>query len=97
MAPNMGAGGSYPQAISDPGEEEAAKGKQQRNEENEENLRFLGEWQGSETSPIVRCAWADENTEEENKQEEGREESGAEETGETRQMRLADCEDDEEK
>ena len=72
MAPNMEAGGSHPQAMPDPGEDEMAKGEQQRNEEKEEILRLLGEWQESVTSPIVLWAWADENTEEESKQEEAR-------------------------
>ena len=45
---------------------------------------------GSETSPIVRWAWADEKTEEESTQEELREESGEEEMGETRGMRWAE-------
>ena len=58
----MSAGGSHPQAMSHPGDEEVAKGEQQRNEEKEEILRLLGEWQKRETSPIVGCAWADGNT-----------------------------------
>ena len=37
MAPNMGAGGSHPQATSDPGEGEMAEG----NEEKEEILKLL--------------------------------------------------------
>ena len=41
MAPNMGAGGSQPQATSDLGEEEAAQGEQKRSEEKEEILRLL--------------------------------------------------------
>ena len=69
MAPNMAAGGSHPHAMSNPGEGEAAEGEQQRNEEKEEILRLLGEWQEREMSSIVRWAWADENTEEESKQE----------------------------
>ena len=60
MAPNMGAGGSHPQAMSDPGKERATEAEPQRNEEKEEILRLLGEWQERETSPIVRWAWADE-------------------------------------
>ena len=72
-----------------------AKGEQQRNEEKEEILRLLGEWQESVTSPIVLWAWTEENTEEESKQEEARGESSEEEKGETRGMRWADCEDDE--
>ena len=94
MAPNMGAGGSHSQAMSDPGEEEVAKGEQQRNEEKKEILRLLGEWQERETSPIVRWASANENTEEERNQDDVREESGEEEKEETRGMRWADCEDD---
>ena len=45
VAPNMGAGGSHPQAISDlaenQGEEEATEGEQQCNKEKEEILRLL--------------------------------------------------------
>ena len=89
MAPNMGAGGSHPQATSDPGEEQAAEGEQQRNEEKEEILKLLKGWQEKETSPIMRWAWADESTEEESNQENG------EEKKETRGMSWADCEDDE--
>ena len=70
MAPNMGAGGSHPQATSDPGEGEMAEG----NEEKEEILKLLRGWQEEETSPIVRWALADECTEEESNQEEVREE-----------------------
>ena len=95
VAPNMGAGGSHPQATSDPGEGEMAEGKQQRNEEKEEILKLLRGWQEKETSPIMRWAWADESTEEESNLEEVREESGEEEKKETRGMRWADCEDDE--
>ena len=73
MAPNMGAGGSHPQATSDPGEEQAAEGEQQRNEEKEEILRLLRGWQEKETSPIMRWAWADESTEEEESNQEERE------------------------
>ena len=91
MAPNMGTGGSLPQATSDPGEREMAEG----NEEKEEILKLLRGWQEEETSPIVRWALADENTEGESNQEEVREESGEEEKKETRGMRLTDCEDDE--
>ena len=86
MAPNMGAGGSHPQATSDPGEREMAEG----NEEMEEILKLLRGWQEEETSPIVRWALAEESTEEESNQE-----SGEEEKKETRGMRWADCEDDE--
>ena len=74
-----------PQAVSDPGEEEAAEGEQHRNKEKEEILRLLGEWQERETSPIVRWAWADENREAESTEEE--EEKG--ESGEE-EMRWAD-------
>ena len=94
MAPNMGAGGSHPQAMSDLGETEMAEGEQQRNEEKEEILKLLRGWQEKETSPIVRWALADESAEEEINQEEVREGSG-EEKKETRGMRWADCEDDE--
>ena len=45
-------------------------------------------------SPIVRWAWADENTEEENAEEQERGESG-EEKKEIPGMRWADCEDGE--
>ena len=89
MAPNMEAGGSHPQATSDPGEEQAAEGEQQRNEEKEEILKLLKGWQEKETSPIMRWAWADESTEEESNQENG------EEKKETRGMSWADCEDHE--
>ena len=85
MAPNMGAGGSHPQAMSDPGEEEVAQGEQHCNEEKEEILRLLREWQEKETSPIVRWALTNESTEEESNQEK------------TQRTRWADCEDDEEK
>ena len=91
MAPNMGAGGSHPQATSDLGEGEMAEG----NEEKEEILKLLRGWQEKETSPIVRWALADESTEEERNQEEVREESGEEEKKETRGMRWADCEESE--
>ena len=74
MAPNMEAGGSHPQAMSDPGEGEMAEGERQRNEEKEEILKLLRGWQERETSPIVRWAWVDESTEEESNQEEVREE-----------------------
>ena len=94
MAPNMGAGGSHPQATSDPGEGEMAEGEQQCNEEKEEILKLLRGWQEKETSPIVRWALADESAEEEINQEEVREGSG-EEKKETRGMRWADCEDNE--
>ena len=89
MAPNMGAGGSHPQATSDPGEEQAAEGEQQRNEEKEEILKLLRGWQEKETSPIMRWAWVDESTEDESNQENG------EEKKETRGMSWADCEDHE--
>ena len=49
------------------------EGEQQRNEEKEEILRLLGEWQERETSPIVRWAWADEIRETENTEEQERE------------------------
>ena len=75
MAPHMGAGGSHPQATSDPGEGEMTEG----NEEKEEILKLLRGWQEKETNPIVRWALADESTEEESNQEEVREESGEEE------------------
>ena len=88
MAPNMGAGGSHPQAMSDSGEGEMAEGEQQCNEEKEEILKLLRGWQERETSPIVRWAWADESTEEESNKEEVR----REEKTETRWMRWADCE-----
>ena len=74
MAPNMEAGGSHPQAMSDPGEGEMSEGEQQRNEEKEEILKLLRGWQEKETSPIMRWAWADESTEEESNLEEVREE-----------------------
>ena len=85
MAPNMGAGGSHPQATSDPGEGEMAEG----NEEKEEILKLLRGWEEKKTSPIVRWALADESTEEESNQENG------EEKKETQGMKWADCEDDE--
>ena len=66
----MEAGGSHPQAMSDPGEGEMTEGEQQRNEEKEEILKLLRGWQERETSPVVRWAWADESTEEESNQEE---------------------------
>ena len=68
MAPNMGAGGSHPQAMLDPGKGEMAEGEQQRIEEKEEILKLLRGWQERKTSPIVRWAWTDENTEEESNQ-----------------------------
>ena len=78
MVPNMGAGGSHHQAMSDPGKERATDGEQERDEEKEDILRLLGEWQERETSPIVRWAWADESTEEESNEEEAREGRGEE-------------------
>ena len=78
MAPNMLAGGSHPQAMSDLGETEMAEGEQERNEEKEEILKLLRGWQEKETSPIVRWALADESAEEEINQEEVREGSGEE-------------------
>ena len=78
VAPNMGAGGSHPQAMPDPaeneGEEEAADCEQQRNEEKEEIQRLLRGWRTRETSPIVRWAWADYIDEEHERQEEPEEE-----------------------
>ena len=96
MAPNMRAGGSHPQAMSDPEEGEMAEGGQQCNGKKEEILKLLRRWQEKETSPIVRWAWADESTEEESNQEKVREERG-EEKQKTLRMRWADCEDGEEK
>ena len=68
MAPNMGAGGSHPEAMLDPEEGEMAEGEQQCNEEKEDILKLLRGWQERETSPIVRWAWADESTEEQSNQ-----------------------------
>ena len=56
VAPNMGVGGSYSQAISDPEEEKSTEGELQRkegqhSEEKEEILRLLRRWRRSETSP----------------------------------------------
>ena len=76
----MEAGGSHPQATSDPGEGEMAEG----NEEKEGILKLLRGWDEKKTSPIVRWALADESTEEESNQENG------EEKKETRGMRWAD-------
>ena len=59
------------------------------NEEKEEILKLLRGWEEKETSPIVKRAVADESTEEESNQENG------EEKKETREMKWADCEDDE--
>ena len=42
------------------GRKRLTEDEQQRNEEKEEILRLLGEWQERETSPIVKWAWADE-------------------------------------
>ena len=56
-------------------EEEAAGGEQQCNEEKEEILRLLKGWRTSETSTIVRWAWADDIDEERERQEEPAEES----------------------
>ena len=97
MAPNMGARGSHPQAMSDLGVEDMAEGEQQRNEEKEEILKLLRGWQEKETSPIVRWAWADESTETESRQEDKREmegrkgEMGARDNGEKRKQHLTRC------
>ena len=77
------------------GKERATEGEQQRNEEKEEILRLLGEWQEREASPIVRWAWADENREAESTKEEEKGESRYEEKAETQGMRWADCGDGE--
>ena len=50
MVPNM-VGGSHPQAMSDPGKERATEAEQPRNEEKEEILRLLGEWQERGNEP----------------------------------------------
>ena len=71
--------------------ERATKASKQRNEEKEEILRLLGEWQERETSPIVRWAWADEISEEAKAQEghEGKEETTTqEECEEKRRKRI---------
>ena len=69
--------GSHTQAMSDPagneGEEEAAEGEQQHNEEKEENQRLLRGWQERETSTTVRWAWADYVDEEQEPAEESEE------------------------
>ena len=65
VAPNVGAGGSHPQAMSDLAESEekgdVAESEQQRNEE--EILKLLRGWQKTEATPVVRWAWADDSNE----------------------------------
>ena len=51
MAPNMGAGGSHPQATSDPGEGEMAEGSDEKEESNQEN--------GEEKEETRAMRWAD--------------------------------------
>ena len=64
VAPNLGAGGSQTQAISDLAESEekgeVEESEQQRNEEKEEILKLLRGWQQREASPVVRWAWVDD-------------------------------------
>ena len=60
MAPNMGAGGSHPQAMSDPEEGEMAAGGQQCNEEKEEiNQEEVKEESGEEKKETRGMRWAD--------------------------------------
>ena len=81
MAPNMGAGGSHPQATSDPGEGEMAEGNDEKEEGNQEN--------GEEKEETRGMRWADceddegeknkeEQETEEERQEEGKKEQEAE-------------------
>ena len=81
MAPNMGVGGSYSQAMSDPGEGEMAEGSDEKEESNQEN--------GEEKEETRAMRWADceddegeknkeEQETEEERQEEGKKEQEAE-------------------
>ena len=74
MAPNMGAGGSHPQATSDSGEGEMAEGNDEKEESNQEN--------GEEKEETRGMRWADceddegEKNKEEQETEEERQEEG---------------------